>query len=90
MSNYSTERGYKLTWPEDLPNTNIYLGLCLQGLVCLTLGFYDFFFYLTILATFLHPENTDKILETKDYFRYFPLLSDNPWLAQILCKPFAN
>ena len=70
MSDSSIENGYRSTWPEDI-SFNIHLGFCLQGTLCLTLRIYGLFFYLTILASYLHPENTSVILEQQDYFQFF-------------------
>ena len=71
MSDYSIARGSRSTWPEDIESTNICLGFCLRGIVCLSLGIYSFFFYLTILACFLHPENTGFFWKFKIIFSIF-------------------
>ena len=46
------------------------------------------FLLLMILASLTHKDNTQKILDVQAYFKYFPSLSNNPWLAQVLHNPF--
>ena len=73
MSDYSIENDDKSMSHKHGFASNISLGIYVNGLVSLTLTLYSIF-YLMFLASLTHEENN--------------LLSNNPWLSQVLHNPF--